>query len=530
MPTLADVRSMFPAWLPWAPLLLHVPAVMLASGFISWLCARIALWPARRLHQGHWTERARHAYPARLLLPLLLLANPAMNGFWGASASGPLFYWPGRVTAALLVLAAWLGTAFAYWRVETLINGRRDTFPRRLHCLTAIYLMLRPVIVLAALLCLTLPERFDLRAGLLLLAAIAALALHLGGGAFWLGQRLGLCAPARPRLAAAVERAAQAIGQTAPPVYEIPTSGAYAAAYVTARRLVFSDVAARELSEDELAAIASHELAHLNEKRSLIWARTVTAFTLLPVVCAFPLINSFGVAGYCAVVVVCVVPGLLLRRVTRRMEVHADHEAACHVADPQDFARALEHVYEFNLAPAQMFGKGGTHPHLYDRLLAAGFTPDYPRPAAPSRVPGMLALAAFTLFWMIPGLVLSAPSVPWASDEQNLIARLALTGGGLHTFRDFAYRDFDKGNLDGAVRLYRAAVALDSSPYSAIDLALTLAGAGRCEEAAAALAHAHTRASAHPSTEQVERFGDAQGAVADCEPPPRSVENARRDW
>ena len=30
--------------------------------------------------------------------------------------------------------------------------------------------------------------------------------------------------------------------------------------------------------------------------------------------------------------------------------------------------------------------KRQTHPHLYDRLLAAGVEPDYPRPAAPETI------------------------------------------------------------------------------------------------------------------------------------------------
>jgi hypothetical protein len=208
MPILTDVRSLFPAWLPWAPLLVHVPVVMIVSGFISWLCARIALWPATRLREGHWTERARHAYPVRFLFAVMLLINPVIAGLWGATASGPLFYWPGRVTAALLIVAAWLATAFVYWRVEGLILGPRETFPRRLRCLAAAYLMLAPVLVLAVLLSLMLPERFGLRAALLLAAAVGVLALLLGGGLFWLGQRLGLCAPAGARLSAALERAA----------------------------------------------------------------------------------------------------------------------------------------------------------------------------------------------------------------------------------------------------------------------------------------------------------------------------------
>ena len=50
------------------------------------------------------------------------------------------------------------------------------------------------------------------------------------------------------------------------------------------------------------------------------------------------------------------------------------------------FARALVHLSELNLSPAVLPGNAGTHPHVYDRLLAAGVTPEFPRPAVPERL------------------------------------------------------------------------------------------------------------------------------------------------
>lgn len=64
-----------------------------------------------------------------------------------------------------------------------------------------------------------------------------------------------------------------------------------------------------------------------------------------------------------------------------------------------------------------------------------------------------------------------------------------LTGGDPKDFRNFAYRKFGTGDVEAALRLHRAAVALDSSPDSALDLAVALASAGRCDQAAGALVH-----------------------------------------
>jgi hypothetical protein len=64
---------------------------------------------------------------------------------------------------------------------------------------------------------------------------------------------------------------------------------------------------------------------------------------------------------------------------------------------------------EVNLAPAVMPG-AQTHPHLYDRLLAAGIQPDFPRPSAPLRARPLLAVLATVILTvvLISATVLSA--------------------------------------------------------------------------------------------------------------------------
>ena len=70
-------------------------------------------------------------------------------------------------------------------------------------------------------------------------------------------------------------------------------------------------------------------------------------------------------------------------RVARRMETRADKIAAENVADPAVYARALERLYQTNQMPAVMPKRSAKiHPDLYDRMVAAGVTPDYPRPKA----------------------------------------------------------------------------------------------------------------------------------------------------
>ena len=62
----------------------------------------------------------------------------------------------------------------------------------------------------------------------------------------------------------------------------------------------------------------------------------------------------------------------------------ADKVATENAVNAMTYARALERIYETNQMPAVMRSNRTIHPHLYDRMLAAGVTPQYPRPMRPS--------------------------------------------------------------------------------------------------------------------------------------------------
>jgi hypothetical protein len=68
------------------------------------------------------------------------------------------------------------------------------------------------------------------------------------------------------------------------------------------------------------------------------------------------------------------------------MEKRADAMAFQEQAKEGVYARALEQLYRANQMPAVNAKNKQTHPHLYDRLVAAGVAPDYPRPAKPRRM------------------------------------------------------------------------------------------------------------------------------------------------
>ena len=71
---------------------------------------------------------------------------------------------------------------------------------------------------------------------------------------------------------------------------------------------------------------------------------------------------------------------------SQKMEKRADAFAIKEQLNEGVYARALEKLYKENFSPAVNVNNRQTHPHLYDRMLAAGITPDFPRPGRPKRL------------------------------------------------------------------------------------------------------------------------------------------------
>ncbi len=69
----------------------------------------------------------------------------------------------------------------------------------------------------------------------------------------------------------------------------------------------------------------------------------------------------------------------------RAMEKRADRIAKNNEGTDLAYAQALEKIYVANHMPAvNPKSNVAVHPDLYDRMIAAGITPDYPRPEPPS--------------------------------------------------------------------------------------------------------------------------------------------------
>src|SRR5262249_12046187 len=150
--------------------------------------------------------------------------------------------------------------------------------------------------------------------------------------------------------------------------------------------------------DEELSAVTAHELAHLAEPRGVLALRIATAYLPLIGLMSVPLAFSFGPVGLTPLAV-CVLIAFVHRRGGRRMGERSDRAGRVHEGESAGtYARALEKIYEANLVPVVIGKRKRVHPELYDRMIAAGVTPAYARPAPPPR--DLLAsVMPILLFW-----------------------------------------------------------------------------------------------------------------------------------
>ena len=236
-------------------------------------------------------------------------------------------------------------------------------------------------------------DQFDARTRAALGAVTLAVIGAFAGGGVFVARLLRVARPASEPLRRAVEAASAATGVKVRAVLEVDLMMANAFALPAAGMLLFTPEAVRTLDDGQLAAIARHELGHMSEPRSVVAARMGgAAFVIVALVAARPLSGVLSpesglvrlLVALLVIVAAAVVSRFVIRPLARRMEERADSIARAHEAHDGEYARALESLYAANLMPAVTHAKG-THPHLYDRLIAAGAPPAWARPSPPSR-------------------------------------------------------------------------------------------------------------------------------------------------
>lgn len=412
----------------WAGLLVVAAIAYLAARIVTGLGLAVAFVGWRRSEGSHWTERARRAWPGRQLArwvgmvvpyPLLfgLVGPPGFADLGRSWSFSPLI--PTAAKDLLLIVAASLGVIAPWYAWVHRVNPASALTPRTQRgtwtfrgVTLALWIWLPFAMFGRVLIARAEVWVAVVGIGLLLIAA------YRFGGVRFLFRRTGLLRPAPDRLLAIVGATSERMGIRPRSVEVVAIAQANAFAFPLSGRILVTDSILAVLDDDELTAVVAHELAHLAEPRRVAIARLahhVAVFVLfaLPLLGlalmawdpAFSVVILFVVPAY---VFACGIGTRAYSRMARRMEVQADAMAAAVESGPGIYARALETIHRANAVPVVLAASRGPHPDLYDRMIAAGLEPDYPRPAPPS---GWAALAGLVV--MVIGSIAGGFGLVW---------------------------------------------------------------------------------------------------------------------
>jgi Zn-dependent protease with chaperone function len=478
--------------MPWSTLLACAALAPAAFGIgcvVAGLGFAIGQGRVRRSAHDTWIERARQAFPARrVAMRDAILVPLAVGEFVYLGGVPAVGYGPTVAPWAIVVgLAGFLGVMTAVQTLDRRIRRKAGTPAPEGIGLFWIFMLCFycPFGLTLALI----PTRWGWTAAAVLVLGATLVTWILRGG--WLVplRWCGWVRPSSQRLEAVVAHAAARVGVRPRRTFELASPQSNALALQIPRFVVFVGPIASVLDDDELGAITAHELGHLAEPRAVYLTRAAVAYLPVVAVAAIPLGGSFGLWAGLVPLALFLSGVIVLRRVGRRMELRSDRVGREHEGESVGtYARALEKIHEANLMPAVLRGRREIHPHLYDRLLAAGATPAYARPAPPPRdvlaeVPGFLLLIALIAAYCWG----PAASV---SSEQHAAYLLG----------NQAQSAFDEGELERAAVLYGRAAELDpATPLFAANQAAVLLWMNRVAEAEAALSRAEAVMTQHGS-------------------------------
>ena len=355
-------------------------AHFVCAAFLSFLANWSGLIPWRNSTSAHWTERARLLWPVRFTAGLNIFLLPSILNLVQALLLPSIPHW----WIADLV-AAFLGAVFGCF------PGDREVFPQLdfrnwWHQAIAGWGIRFGIWGLLLLGCALMPEDFSW--GMLAVAGgylLVHFAMQFGLIMKYL-RMVKFLTPAENRLLEIVNSTAARMGVSVRGAWQLGGSMANAFAFPTTRELVFSTRLLEICSDEEISAICAHELAHLKEGKSVLLGRLLGSLSLFPLIFINPSIHQFGMPGILLPYLGFFLIAKFARWLSQRMEKRADQLALNEQVQEGVYARALEKLYRENKIPAVNVNDKQTHPHLYDRMVAAGITPDYPRPTKPKRL------------------------------------------------------------------------------------------------------------------------------------------------
>ncbi len=395
-----ELQSIFPWYLRWLSILDYLLFASIVTVLSVCLAVLIASFFYGKTKNGPWTEQARFArtsYRASGFAAAMTAIGLSLNvsALWGCISpiSERTLIVVGVVTVIVVGESAWffIRRRLFFPRL-TVADGVRDSIVS--------YLLFLPGFLVIGIVCAVIPARINGTAVAIFGVGFAIYCIFMTGGGSLLTLVLGLARPASVRLMNIVSRASQLVGVYPKRVYELAWCRSNAIAYPIFQHVFFTDDLLATLNDEDLVTVAVHELAHLSESRGVKVARFLHPLVFYPFAALIPAMGEFGAMGGLAVIIFVMLSIRVIGKIglARKMEIRADSAASGHPEIASQYANALAKIYQRNLAPAVMGAKRGAHPDLYDRLIASGVTPTFPRPKPPSRAAILASYALILLF------------------------------------------------------------------------------------------------------------------------------------
>jgi Zn-dependent protease with chaperone function len=370
--------------------------ISFASAFgAGFVLLQVLARPWRRSAEQHWSERARLAYAPGMAILLLGAPLALIFGLFGEGALLSLTHNSSLGTLALFThsTTAIMGVLVVRYVWLRELWGPRVTVRSWLAGILVIVFAILPGFFVAIATAFALPDTLNARAIFTCCGAVLTVAFLAAGGELRLFGWAGILKPAPEPLTDMVQRLADQMhvnGKVR--VFVLEWAMVNALAWQRNRAIAFTRPLLEVMTEGEVRAVAAHELGHLLEPAWARRVRTAHLFAYLPPVLLAKYGGSIGLltAGMLFWIIL-----LAYIRFSHRFEQAADQAESQAISDPGAYALSMTVLHRSNSTPAVMPGKQ-THPHLYDRLLAGGVQPDFPRPLAPSRVKPFLAVIVTT--------------------------------------------------------------------------------------------------------------------------------------
>jgi hypothetical protein len=439
-------RELLPTWVVWGGAVV-LPVVAFVC---AWIVCGLGYWLTRRSRplpvSAHWTERARFAevHVLGALNARVWCCVLAGAGAWVAS---------GQLSAAASRLAIGGSVAAASFAGGLVARHAARRAGRQPGGFVEYLVWRAPWWSLVALFC-ALPVHVDGGRFWLACGAIAATVWCFASGGPAVARGLGFARP----IAESAARLPEGLRREQVLVYE--SRAASVCAFPSANSLFVAHRLLEILTPAEVTAVLRHEQAHLHENARTRARRVAAASSFVVLVSSRFLIQSAGNAGIA--IVVAAGAWLVYAAVTLRQRAASSTAAAVASGDGEVYAHALEKLYADRLIPAEPSRKS-SHPLLFDRMVAAGVTPEWPRPAPPPSGPfsARLVAAGATVTLMASLSLIDA----FEPTGRRSIELALMIGGSTHArLIALAEVELDEHAPDRALAFARAAVELE--PYS----------------------------------------------------------------